>query len=60
MLFEHYPCLLRNVTSIDRHRQIADAVRRAGQLSVAELARLTSASDMTIRRDLETLAEQGS
>jgi DeoR/GlpR family transcriptional regulator of sugar metabolism len=47
------------VTSIDRHRQIADAVRGAGQLSVAELAGLTRASDMTIRRDLETLAEQG-
>jgi DeoR/GlpR family transcriptional regulator of sugar metabolism len=47
------------VTSIDRHRQIADAVRGAGQLSVAELAGLTRASDMTIRRDLETLAGQG-
>ena len=47
------------MTSIDRHRQIADAVRGAGQLSVAELAGLTRASDMTIRRDLETLAEQG-
>jgi DeoR/GlpR family transcriptional regulator of sugar metabolism len=58
-LFKHQSCLLGNVTSIDRHRQIADAVRGAGRLSVAELAGLTGASDMTIRRDLETLAEQG-
>ena len=45
--------------TIDRHRQITDAVRRAGQLSVAELAELTNASEMTIRRDLDTLTEQG-
>src|ERR1700683_3929756 len=57
--FKHQSCLLGNVTSIDRHRQIADAVRGAGQLSVAELAGLTGTSDMTIRRDLEILAEQG-
>jgi DeoR/GlpR family transcriptional regulator of sugar metabolism len=47
------------MASVDRHRQIADAVRQTGQLSVAELAELTSASEMTIRRDLEVLAEQG-
>nr|WP_245878087.1 DeoR/GlpR family DNA-binding transcription regulator [Streptosporangium subroseum] len=44
---------------MDRHRQITDAVRQAGQLSVAELAELASTSEMTIRRDLEILAEQG-
>jgi DeoR/GlpR family transcriptional regulator of sugar metabolism len=47
------------VASVDRHRQITDAVRQAGQRSVAELAELTGTSEMTIRRDLETLAEQG-
>jgi DeoR/GlpR family transcriptional regulator of sugar metabolism len=45
--------------TVGRHRQIADAVRTAGQLSVTELAELTSASEMTIRRDLDILAEQG-
>jgi len=45
--------------SVDRHRQITDAVRRAGQLSVAELAERTGTSEMTVRRDLELLAEQG-
>jgi DeoR/GlpR family transcriptional regulator of sugar metabolism len=45
--------------SVDRHRQITDATRRAGQATVAELAELTGASEMTIRRDLEILAEQG-
>ncbi|MGC4807644.1 DeoR/GlpR family DNA-binding transcription regulator [Micromonospora sp. DT233] len=47
------------MTSADRHRRIIDAVRGAGQLSVAELAELTRTSEMTIRRDLEVLAEQG-
>jgi DeoR/GlpR family transcriptional regulator of sugar metabolism len=43
----------------DRLRRIIDAVRESGQRSVAELAELTGASEMTIRRDLETLADQG-
>jgi DeoR/GlpR family transcriptional regulator of sugar metabolism len=38
---------------------ITDAVRGAEQMSVAELAAATGASEMTIRRDLEVLAEQG-
>ncbi|WP_280448324.1 DeoR/GlpR family DNA-binding transcription regulator [Nocardia brasiliensis] len=48
-----------DVVSTDRLTQIADAVRAAGSLGVAELAELTGASEMTIRRDLETLAGQG-
>jgi DeoR/GlpR family transcriptional regulator of sugar metabolism len=44
--------------STDRHRQIAEAVRQIGQCTVTELAELTGASEMTIRRDLELLAEQ--
>jgi DeoR/GlpR family transcriptional regulator of sugar metabolism len=47
------------VVSTDRLRQIADAVRAAGRMGVAELAELTGASEMTIRRDLEVLADQG-
>ncbi|MGW0389833.1 DeoR/GlpR family DNA-binding transcription regulator [Streptomyces sp. NPDC003042] len=47
------------MASTDRLRQITDAVRGAGRLGVAELAELTGASEMTIRRDLEVLAEQG-
>ncbi|MFJ1580970.1 MULTISPECIES: DeoR/GlpR family DNA-binding transcription regulator [unclassified Streptomyces] len=43
----------------ERLRLITDAVREAGQLSVAGLARLTGASEMTIRRDLEALGTQG-
>ncbi|BAU87880.1 deoR family transcriptional regulator [Streptomyces laurentii] len=34
-------------------------MRAAGRMSVAELAELTGASEMTVRRDLEGLAEQG-
>ena len=44
---------------MSRLRQITEAVRDAGSLGVAELASLTGASEMTIRRDLEVLAAQG-
>ncbi|MFF1695930.1 DeoR/GlpR family DNA-binding transcription regulator [Streptomyces sp. NPDC058257] len=47
------------MVSTDRLRQISDAVREAGRMGVADLAELTGASEMTIRRDLETLADQG-
>jgi len=43
----------------DRMRQITDALREGAERSVAELAALTGASEMTIRRDLEVLADQG-
>ncbi|MDT0437393.1 MULTISPECIES: DeoR/GlpR family DNA-binding transcription regulator [Streptomyces] len=43
----------------DRLRQIGDAVRAAGSLTVAELAALAGASEMTVRRDLDALAAQG-
>lgn len=45
--------------TVDRLKKITDAVREAGKLSVSELADLTGASEMTIRRDLEVLAGQG-
>lgn len=47
------------MTSTGRLSRIAEAVREAGSVGVAELAALTGASEMTIRRDLELLAEQG-
>jgi DeoR/GlpR family transcriptional regulator of sugar metabolism len=46
-------------SNADRHRQIAQAVRHSGSATVTELAGLTGASEMTIRRDLDTLAAQG-
>ncbi|MER5407451.1 DeoR/GlpR family DNA-binding transcription regulator [Streptomyces sp. NPDC002769] len=45
--------------SAERLKKITDAVSETGRLSVAELAELTGASEMTIRRDLELLADQG-
>lgn len=45
--------------SAERLRHITENVREHGRSSVAELAQLTGASEMTIRRDLEALAEQG-
>lgn len=46
------------MANTDRLRQIADAVREAGSLAVADLADLTGASEMTVRRDLDVLAAQ--
>src|SRR5690242_16231569 len=53
---EHKWC---SISLVSRLRQITEAVRDAGSLGVAELASLTGASEMTIRRDLEVLAAQG-
>ncbi|MFG2623419.1 DeoR/GlpR family DNA-binding transcription regulator [Streptomyces sp. NPDC048473] len=47
------------MSNADRHRLIARAVRESGSATVQELAELTGASEMTIRRDLDTLAAQG-
>src|ERR1700754_2930583 len=47
------------MAGIDRWRQITDALSEGAERSVADLAGLTGASEMTIRRDLEVLAEQG-
>ncbi|GAA2616739.1 DeoR/GlpR family DNA-binding transcription regulator [Dactylosporangium fulvum] len=47
------------MTISDRHRRILDAVQQAGQLGVTQLAELTGTSEMTVRRDLEQLADQG-
>ncbi|WP_371614404.1 DeoR/GlpR family DNA-binding transcription regulator [Streptomyces sp. NBC_00454] len=47
------------MSNTDRHGLIAKAVRDSGSATVQELAELTGASEMTIRRDLDTLAAQG-
>ncbi|MEU6389211.1 DeoR/GlpR family DNA-binding transcription regulator [Streptomyces sp. NPDC046939] len=47
------------MSNADRHGLIAKAVRDSGGASVQELAELTGASEMTIRRDLDILAAQG-
>jgi DeoR/GlpR family transcriptional regulator of sugar metabolism len=43
----------------DRHRRILDAVQQAGEIGVGRLAELTGTSEMTVRRDLEQLADHG-
>ncbi|HTJ71550.1 MAG TPA: DeoR/GlpR family DNA-binding transcription regulator [Actinospica sp.] len=47
------------MSNADRHRLIAQAVKDSGRATVPELAGLTGASEMTIRRDLDALAAQG-
>jgi DeoR family transcriptional regulator, fructose operon transcriptional repressor len=49
----------RGMSNADRHRLIARAVRESGSATVPELAELTRASEMTIRRDLDALAALG-
>ena len=41
------------MSNADRHRLIAQAVTESGSATVPELAELTGASEMTIRRDLD-------
>ncbi|MFG2951022.1 DeoR/GlpR family DNA-binding transcription regulator [Streptomyces adustus] len=47
------------MSNAERHGLITKAVRDSGAATVQELAELTGASEMTIRRDLDTLAAQG-
>ena len=47
------------MSNADRHRLIAQAVQDSGSATVPVLAELTGTSEMTIRRDLDTLAAQG-
>lgn len=63
-IFEHLECLFCVVfnhcmSNAERHRLIVQAIKESGSATVSELAGLTDASEMTIRRDLDTLAAQG-
>src|ERR1700733_15254856 len=49
----------RGMSSADRQGMIARAVEESASATVPELAELTGASEMTIRRDLDTLAARG-
>jgi DeoR/GlpR family transcriptional regulator of sugar metabolism len=45
--------------AVQRQRVIVDELRRRGAVRVSDLTRLLSVSEMTIRRDLDTLAAAG-
>lgn len=47
------------MSNAGRHGLIVQTVRESGSATVGELVELTGASEMTIRRDLDTLAGQG-
>jgi DeoR family fructose operon transcriptional repressor len=49
----------RGMSNADRHRLIVQSVKDSGSATVPDLAELTGASEMTIRRDLDALAAQG-
>lgn len=48
-----------SIEAVDRLEQIEQWVRTAGRVKVGELATELDVSEMTIRRDLDLLAEQG-
>jgi DeoR/GlpR family transcriptional regulator of sugar metabolism len=52
-------CEYRIMKSADRQRVIIERLRTAAQVTVAELAGETGASEMTLRRDLDVLASHG-
>src|SRR4051794_40733462 len=47
------------VRGADRQRVIVERLKSAAQVTVAELAMVTGASEMTVRRDLDVLAAHG-
>jgi DeoR/GlpR family transcriptional regulator of sugar metabolism len=51
--------LNEQVESSDRLQYVVDELGRTGRVAVAELARETGSSEMTIRRDLDLLESQG-
>ncbi|WP_049570539.1 DeoR/GlpR family DNA-binding transcription regulator [Streptomyces sp. SBT349] len=50
----------QNLLAGQRRALILDEVRRRGGIRVSELTRMLQVSDMTVRRDLDVLARQGS
>ncbi|MGE5223812.1 MAG: DeoR/GlpR family DNA-binding transcription regulator [Omnitrophica WOR_2 bacterium] len=56
------PGLFQNLTTMfpaERRRQIVQVVNEQGSLSIPQLSRLFSVSEMTIHRDLDALADMG-
>lgn len=53
------PAALRYDTAPERRRSILERVQGTGFVSVTELTRRLGVSDMTVRRDLRKLAEEG-
>jgi DeoR/GlpR family transcriptional regulator of sugar metabolism len=47
------------VKKSDRHRLILDVLDRSGRLRITDVARESGMTEMTIRRDLETLEQMG-
>ncbi|MFF4604732.1 DeoR/GlpR family DNA-binding transcription regulator [Streptomyces sp. NPDC001339] len=54
-----FVCYISGMNVAERHRFILSLLAERNRASVAELARSTKASEMTIRRDLELLESRG-
>ncbi|MFC0069539.1 DeoR/GlpR family DNA-binding transcription regulator [Umezawaea endophytica] len=53
--FEHVVCSYEHVDSAKRHELILQSLRHGERVTVATLAELIGCSEMTVRRDLDTL-----
>jgi DeoR family transcriptional regulator, aga operon transcriptional repressor len=49
----------RKLLLLERHRVITELVERKGQVTVAELSKTFAVSEVTVRSDLELLAQRG-
>jgi len=56
---ESFRCTFGAMRGQPRHQHILDQLRREGRVDVADLAVVLETSEVTIRRDLDLLAEQG-
>lgn len=59
LTFEHTTRLIEHMEGSERLLVLIERMRTTERVTVAELARDTGCSEMTIRRDLDQLAEQG-
>ncbi|MFG2017354.1 DeoR/GlpR family DNA-binding transcription regulator [Actinomadura geliboluensis] len=59
LTFAHWRCSISHVESSERVAALIERLRTTERVTVGELAEETGASEMTIRRDLDQLAERG-
>jgi DeoR/GlpR family transcriptional regulator of sugar metabolism len=54
-----HPLPFRRMLAAERRRRIAESIRSRGVVSVTEMAEALGASEITLRRDLRLMAEEG-
>src|SRR5664280_1881869 len=57
--YAHIPCTLVDMDASERTSRLVESLRREGRIDVAGAAAEFGTAEMTIRRDLDLLAERG-